>query len=184
MIEHLLGLLGSHLVEARLKRDALEPDPGEALDGSWRMRYSAFFAGFWLFMGLFWIAATALCLLAIALERMDWTLAAASVPFAVFGAFGLLSARDAFSQELELSHWGVSEFRSGDVRAAVPWGAIRQVAFLGYLDAYRVTPQTGRPLQFSRHMLGLWRFKWFLLRYGPKEAISSVRKRLLDPRVP
>jgi hypothetical protein len=182
MLEHLLGLVASELVERRLRRDALEPDPSELPQGVWRMRQSVFFRTFWAMMALLWAGAVALCVAAWALEGMDWRLLLPAIPFGAFAAFGFLSARDALVQEVELSHWGISEFRAGIVTTTTSWQGIRRVAFISYLDAYRVTTETGGSMQFSRHIRGLWRFKWFLLRYAPADALRSVQNRLGDKR--
>jgi hypothetical protein len=54
------------------------------------------------------------------------------------------------------------------------------VRFVAIADAYYLTPETGLPIRFSKHIQGLPRFKWLCLKYAPEYAIRPIRARLAD----
>ena len=180
MLEHLLGHAISHLTEKRLTADALARDATEDATGGWMLVYSRFFAVFWLMQGMFWSLVGGAFLVLASARVLEWQVGLAGFPFSVFGAFGLLSFRDALFQRLRVTKEGAQELWAGQARAYIPWSAVRDVRFVTYLDAYAVKSQDGTVIQVSRHIRGLSALKRCLLWHAPDGALHRVRARFLE----
>jgi hypothetical protein len=179
MIEQILGHALGWLLDRKMTDDALSPGTKSEGQDVWRLRYSWGFRVLWLFSTAVWAAAVMVFVwLALHGPLDQWVLA-----LPLFGAaliFSMVTVRNALTQEVEVSSWGITERRSGSITRSFPWSAVTDVRFVPLLDAYRLGSADGQVIQFSMHIQGLPRFKSYARKYVPPAAIESVRARIGD----
>ncbi len=180
ILRHVGGFVLERLLDRRLRADAL--GPGTQVEGKklWRLQYSAWFRFIWLAQAAVWATAIGLGVWLWAQGQLDWRLEPALVLFVGFLAFALLMMRDAYTQQITVSAWGLTERRRGTVRAVCAWSDVARIRFVWYLDSYLVVPQQGTPIRLSMHIGGLQRFKALALRYAPPAALAGVAARISD----
>lgn len=179
MIQHVIGHLISRLLDSRLKREALVVEEAEL--GPWRLRYPGLFRLTWTLMSTLWVVATVGLVAVWGGARHEPGILTVVPLFGGLAIFSIRNARDAFFQEIEVSAWGISEVRGGAIGSSFPWQSVREIRLITWLDSYRVSPVSGTPICFVKHIQGIARFKKCALRYAPPGAITSVRERLTRP---
>jgi hypothetical protein len=180
LIRHALTHLGTRLFESRLKKDALAPAARDQGQDVWRLAFSPWFRTVWSAMTLLWSASLVLLAWLWTEGELKWPLLLSAPIFLGMLAFSSVTVWDAWTQQIELSTWGLSERRCGTVVATFPWTDVRRIAFVVYLDAYRVTPGPGPPVRISMHIQGILRFKALAGTHAPGDALEGERMRLSD----
>jgi hypothetical protein len=182
MISAILRLLAVHVAtrftEKRLKADALTPGTPAMGQESWLLSYSVLYRVLWSLMVVLWAAAVGLMAVVFMQGQLAWRLLPAIPLFGGALAFSVFAAKAGFTQELEVSSWGITKRRSGAVVAAVPWPDVARLEFVSYLDSYRVVPRQGPSIRFSMHIQGLPRFKWLARSHAPAEALARIQARI------
>jgi hypothetical protein len=180
ILRHVVTHLLTRAYEGRVQRDALGPVAKDAGQDVWRLAFSRWYRVVWVLMTLLWVAAVALLAWLWTEGALKWPLLAAAPIFPGLLAFSIVTAWDALTQEIEISGWGLTERRAGVVVATFPWSDVARIAFVVYLDAYRVIPRQGQPVRISMHVQGIPRFKSMAARYVPGPALESVRARISE----
>jgi hypothetical protein len=178
ILRHLITHLGTRLFEGRLKKDALTPAVKDEAQDIWRLDFSPRFQMLSSIMTLLWSASVVLFVWLWA--ELRWPLRLTAPLFLGLLAFNGVSAWDAWTQQIEISTWGLSERRRGSVVATFPWTDVTRIAFLLHLDAYRVTPRQGKSVRVSMHIQGILHFKALAVAHAPGDALEGERMRLAD----
>ncbi|HET6899776.1 MAG TPA: hypothetical protein VFK70_15580 [Vicinamibacteria bacterium] len=184
LLRHALTHLGTRLFEGRLKKDALTPAVKDDGQDVWRLAFSPWFRAVWSVMTLLWSGSVVLFAWLWSEGELKWPLLLSAPMFLGLLAFSCVMVWDAWTQQLEVSTWGLTERRRGAVVATFPWTDVRRIAFVLYLDAYRVTPRQGKPVRVSMHLQGILRFKGLARTHAPEDAIEGELMRLSDLRKP
>jgi hypothetical protein len=179
MIEHLVAHVVSFFVERRLEGDAVAE--AEAHLGTWRLRHSAFFRGFWTVMAVFWSLSVVLFVWLWVSAAFAWQIAGGILFFGAVLAASALLAWDGWTQEVELSPVGIRELRRGMGTEEIPWGSVEAIRYASWIDSFVVRGRQGRRVRVSKHIHGLRQFKRFARTYAPATAIEGVRDRLKEP---
>ena len=174
MIEQILGHLLSWLLEKKLADDALSPAAKSEWQEVWDLKHSLGSRVMWTLMTVVW-GLVVVGLIWLAVQGPIGWLALALPPFLACLLYSVVTARNALTQEIEVSAWGITERRFGVDSASFPWSAVTEVRFVGLLDAYRVRSRDGRVIQFNRHIQGLPSFKECARRHVPAEATDLAR---------
>jgi hypothetical protein len=179
MIAQILGHVLGWLLERRMKDDALSPGAKSEAQDVWRLQYSNVFRVVWVVGTAVWAAAVLLLAWLALHGPLGTWIVAAPLLVAAF-VFSAAMARNALTQEIEVSAWGITERRRGGTTVSIPWSAVTEVRFARLLDAYRLTSANGQVIHVSMHIQGLPRFKWHARKYVPSPALEPVRARIGD----
>jgi hypothetical protein len=180
ILRHLITHLGTSLFEGRMKKDALTPAVKDEGQDIWRLAFSSWFRMVWSTMTLLWSASVVLFAWLWTEGELKWPLLLSAPIFLGLLAFSSVTAWDAWTQQIEVSAWGLSERRGGAVVATFPWTDVNRIAFVLHLDGYRVTPRQGKSVRVSMHIQGIVRFKALAGTYTPGDALEGVRLRMAD----
>jgi len=180
ILRHALTHLGTRLIERRWKKDALTPAVKDEGQDVWRLAFTPWYRMVWSVMTLLWSASVVLFAWLWTEGELKWPLLLSTPIFLGLLAFSSVTAWDAWTQQIEVSTWGLSERRRGTLVATFPWTDVTRIAFVLYLDAYRVTPGQGKAVRISMHIQGILRFKALVGTYAPGDALEEERVRLSD----